>query len=157
MYYEWRVNQELERRVWFGKQDADVAGLAVRQILNREQEQDLVMLENIIQRGKDSEAQGLATESLELRDRTRVHVGQPIGSRGSSTSLKALIAGTKVAVVPRSDDWVTSTGIGPASALRGSHPRFRPTAPATSSIHFSRIMVVLRNRIGKLQERSLCG
>ena len=63
VYYAWRANQELERRVWFGKQDADVAGLAVRQILNREQEQDLVMLENIIQRGKDSEAQGCSLQT----------------------------------------------------------------------------------------------
>ena len=40
VYYEWRTNQEMERRVLFDKQDADVAGQAVRKILAREQEQD---------------------------------------------------------------------------------------------------------------------
>ena len=48
----------------FGKQDADVAGQAVRKILAREREQDLRGLEHIIQRGMDREAQGLATGSL---------------------------------------------------------------------------------------------
>ena len=51
VYYEWRANQELERRVLFDKQDANAAGLAVRQILDHEQEQDLVVLKNIIHRG----------------------------------------------------------------------------------------------------------
>ena len=64
VYYEWRTNQDMERRVLFGKQDADVAGQAVRKILAREREQDLRGLENIIQRGMDREAQGLATGSL---------------------------------------------------------------------------------------------
>ena len=80
VYCEWRTNQEMERRVLFDKQDADVAGQAVRKILEREQEQDLMVLENIIQHRK---TQGLATGSLDadmlaeleqlkqvLRDRT---------------------------------------------------------------------------------------
>ena len=64
-YYEWRTNQELERLVLFEKQDANAARLTVRHILNREQAQDLAVLERIIQRGKESEAHGLATESLD--------------------------------------------------------------------------------------------
>ena len=37
-YYEWRTNQEMERRVLFDKQDADVAKRPVGLILDRELE-----------------------------------------------------------------------------------------------------------------------
>ena len=106
VYCEWRTNQEMERRVLFDKQDADVAGQAVRKILEREQEQDLMVLENIIQH---RETQGLATRSLDadmlaeleqlkqvLRDRTE---SCRVTDRKWRLEhfLKALIAGTKVA------------------------------------------------------------
>ena len=108
-YYEWRTNQEMERRVLFDKQDADVAMRAVGQILDREQKQDLMVLENIIQRGMDRETQGLDTGSVNadmlaeleklkqvLRDQTKQYT---ITDRKWKLEhfLKDLIAGTKVA------------------------------------------------------------
>ena len=109
VYYEWRTNQYMERRVLFGKQDADVAGPAVRKILAREREQDLRVLENIIQRGMDRETQGLDTGSLNadmlaeleklkqvLRDRTKQYT-IPDRKWRLEHFLKDLIAGTEVA------------------------------------------------------------
>ena len=108
-YYEWRTNQEMERRVLFDKQDADVAKRAVGQILDREQKQDLMVLENIIQRGMDRETQRLDTGSVNvdmlaeleklkqvLRDRTKQYT---IADRKWKLEhfLKDLIAGTEVA------------------------------------------------------------
>ena len=108
-YYEWRTNQEMERRVLFDKQDADVAMRAVGQILDREQKQDLMVLENIIQRGMDRETQGLDTGSVNadmlaeleklkqvLRDQTKQYT---LTDRKWKLEhfLKDLIAGTKVA------------------------------------------------------------
>ena len=143
--------------------------LAVRQILDHEQEQDLVVLKNIIHRGKDSETQGLATASLEFDMLSELErLKQALRDRSESCraadrkwrfehSLKALIAGTTVAY--KAANALEATNVNAydkASLIAQYEPvRFETSADYKESRVARDAAIAVQNAADNLKEKAL--